>query len=312
MMKILFITLFIMFTGLAGCSGDNQANGDAEGGEGSLDIVTTYSVVYDIVKNVAGEHADVQNLAPIGSDPHQYDPLPEDVQAVTDADAVFYNGLNLEAGNSWFEKMIQTAGKDGEDAPVFPISEGVEPKLLQSGGHKGEEDPHAWLDVQNGITYAKNARDALIKIDPDHKEAYQENAAAYIDKLEELDEKIKQKVAEVPEDKRYLITSEGAFKYFSAAYGFEAAYIWEINDENEGTPDQIKSVVDLIDEKDVPALFVETSVDPRSMETVSDETGVPIAGEIFTDSLGKPGQEGDTYIKMLEWNADMIAEGLTN
>ncbi|MFD1362523.1 metal ABC transporter substrate-binding protein [Lentibacillus salinarum] len=312
MRKIVFIILVLTFVVLAGCSEENQAKSDAEGGDESLDIVTTYSIVYDIVKNVAGEHADVQNLAPIGSDPHQYDPLPEDVQAVTDADAVFYNGLNLEAGNSWFEKMIQTAGKDGEDDPVFRISEGVEPKLLQSGGHKGDEDPHAWLDVQNGIRYAQNARDALIKIDPDNEEAYKNNTAAYIEKLEKLDEKIKQKIAEIPEDKRYLVTSEGAFKYFSAAYDFEAAYIWEINDENEGTPDQIKSVVDLIEEKAVPALFVETSVDPRSMETVSDETGVPIAGEIFTDSLGKPGEEGDTYVEMLEWNADMIVEGLTN
>ncbi|WP_373288493.1 metal ABC transporter substrate-binding protein [Lentibacillus kapialis] len=305
------MTLLFSFAILAGCSGESETDGTATK-EKNLQIVTTYSVVYDIVQNVAGEQAEVESLAPIGSDPHQYDPLPADVQAVTDADAVFYNGLNLEAGNSWFRKMIQTAGKNGKKDPVFRISEGVEAKLLESGGHKGDKDPHAWLDVQNGITYAKNARDALIKIDPENKQAYQENADAYIEKLEKLDEKIKQKVADIPEDKRYLVTSEGAFKYFSAAYDFEAAYIWEINDENEGTPDQIKSVVDLIENNNVPALFVETSVDPRSMETVSDETGIPIAAEIFTDSLAKPGEEGDTYIEMLEWNINKISEGLTN
>ncbi|WP_330948865.1 metal ABC transporter substrate-binding protein [Virgibacillus sp. MG-45] len=292
----------------AGCSNDSKEGTSTE--DGKLQVVTTYSIVYDIVSNIAGEHANVKSLVPIGQDPHSYEPLPADVQATTDADLVFYNGLNLETGNSWFQKMIETAGKDGKDAPVFRISEGVTPQYLTSGGHEGEEDPHAWLDVQNGITYAENARDALIQVDPDHKADYEKNAAEYIKKLEELDAKIKKEVAALPEEKRILVTSEGAFKYFSAAYGFHAAYIWEINAHNEGTPEQIKTIVDLIHEKKVPALFVETSVDPRSMETVSNETGVEIAGKIFTDSIGKSGEDGDTYIKMIEWNLDMITDGL--
>ena len=131
----------------------------------------------------------------------------------------------------------------------------------------------------------------------------------YITQLEKLHEENIEKMNEIPQEKRILVSSEGAFKYFSDAYGFEAYYIWEINSHNEGSPEQLKAIVDTIREHDVKALFVETSVDPRSMETVSTETGVPIVGKIFTDSIGKPGEDGDTYIKMLEWNANMIYKG---
>ncbi|MBS4223554.1 metal ABC transporter substrate-binding protein [Lederbergia citrea] len=294
---------------LSACGSANSPPPKAK--DGKLKIVTTYSVIYDIVKNVGGDAVEVESLAPIGSDPHQYDPLPADVQKTTDADVVFYNGLNLETGGAWFANMIETAGKGGKDAPVFKISEGVEPMYLKSGGHEGEEDPHAWLAVSNGIKYAENVKEALIKVDPDRKEIYEKNAADYIAQLEKLHEDITKKMNEIPKEKRLLVSSEGAFKYFSAAYGFEAHYIWEINSHKEGTPEQLKAIVDFIREHDIKALFVETSVDPRSMETVSKETGVPIIGKIFTDSIGKPGTDGDTYIKMIEWNANIIHKGLT-
>lgn len=296
---------------LAGCVNKEEVminKGDNE--EGKLQVVTTYSIIFDIVKNIGGDLVEVHSLAPIGSNPHEYEPLPLDVQRTTDADAVFYNGLNLEAGNSWFEKLLETAGKNREDAPVFRLSEGVAPMYLTTAGQEGEEDPHAWLDIQNTIIYAENARDAFIKIDPEHKDKYIENANRYIAQLEALHQKAIDRFQEIPEEKRILVTSEGAFKYFSKAYGFDAEYIWEINQENQGTPNQITRIVDMINKKDIQALFLETSIDPRSMEMVSRETGVPVKGKIFTDSLGKPGEEGDTYLKMMEWNIDMIYNGL--
>lgn len=308
-LSILLLSLFLVGV-LAACNSE-KTNGNEEKGEGKVQVVTTYSIVYDIVKNVGGDLVDIHSLAPIGSNPHEYDPLPEDVQKTTDADAVFYNGLNLEEGNSWFSKLMETAGKDGEDAPVFLMSKDVEAKYLTTKGKEGEEDPHAWLDVRNGIKYAENARDGLIKVDPENKDVYEKNAEEYIAKLEKLHSDAKAKFDKIPAEKRVLVTSEGAFKYFSDAYEFQAEYIWEINQENQGTPDQITRIVDIINEKEITGLFLETSIDARSMEAVSRETNVPIMGKVFTDSLAAPGEDGDTYISMMEWNINKISEGLT-
>jgi len=308
MRKSIILFAMLLVGGLLSACGQGTAAPKEK--DEKLQVVATYSVVYDIVKNVGGELVDVHSLAPIGSDPHQYDPLPEDLVLTTDADAVFYNGLNLEEGNAWFMKLMETAGKTGADAPVFRVSEGVKPMLLNSKDHLGEEDPHAWLDVGNGIKYVENVRKSLAKIDPKNADYYNENADAYIVELEALHEEIMGKMNKIPKEQRILVTSEGAFKYFSEAYDFNAAYIWEINSHHEGTPEQLTTIIATINEEKVQALFLETSIDPRSMEMVSRETNVPIKGKIFTDSLGKPGDDGDTYIKMLRWNADMIYSGL--
>lgn len=305
------VAFFLLLSLLSGCAFNDSQQTQANETQEKLQVVATYSIIYDIVKNVGGERVEVHSLAPIGSNPHEYDPLPLDVQKTTDADAVFFNGLNLEAGRSWFDNLLDTAGKKGEDAPVFQLSKGVEPMYLTTEGQEGEEDPHAWLDIQNGIKYTENARNALIKIDPDHAGEYEKNAESYIQELQTLHEKAQQSFSEIPKEKRIFVTSEGAFKYFSKAYDIKAEYIWEINQENQGTPDQITRILGIIEEQDIRGLFLETSIDARSMETVSRETGVEIIGTVFTDSIGKTGEEGDTYIKMMKWNIEMISEGLT-
>jgi len=303
---IISIAMMIVFAGCnQGGSKDSIDNKDAK-----LQVVTTYSIIYDIVKNIGGDRVNIHSLAPVGSNPHEYDPLPADVGKTTDADVVFYNGLNLEAGNSWFDKLLGTAGKSGEDAPVFQLSDGVEVKYLTTEGQESEADPHAWLDIRNGIIYANNAKEALIKVDPDHADTYEKNAKVYIGQLEQLHKNAVEQFNKIPEEHRFLVTSEGAFKYFSAAYNFQAGYIWEINSENQGSPDQISQVVDLIRDKDIKVLFLETSIDARSMEMVSSETKVPIGGKVFTDSIGKPGEDGDSYLKMMEWNINTILEQL--
>lgn len=306
------IVSLLLLALLSGCTSNEEQDASADGGEDALQVVTTYSILYDIVKNIGGDRIEIHSLAPIGSNPHEYEPLPQDLKKTTDADLVFYNGLNLEAGNSWFEKLLDTSGKSGESAPVFRLSEGVEPMYLTTEGKEGEEDPHAWLDIQNGIQYAENARDAFIEIDPAHRDVYEQNAAAYIGQLEELHQEAADQYSKIPKEQRVFVTSEGAFKYFSKAYDFQAEYIWEINQENQGTPAQITRVLDIIEEQSIEGLFLETSIDPRSMDMVSRETGVDIKGKVFTDSIGKPGEEGDTYLKMMQWNIDTILEGLTD
>ncbi|UOQ46976.1 metal ABC transporter substrate-binding protein [Gracilibacillus caseinilyticus] len=306
-----FVSICTLLLITACNTSEGSGNANNEETEEKVQVVTTYSIIYDIVKNVGGDLVDIHSLAPIGSNPHEYDPLPEDVQKATDADAIFYNGLNLEAGNSWFDRLMETAEKDEEDAPVFLMSEGVEPMYLTTEGNEGEEDPHAWLNIENGIQYAENARDGLIEVDPDNKDVYEKNTEEYITQLKELHQDAIEQYNEIPEKERVLVTSEGAFKYFSAAYGFQAEYIWEINQENQGTPKQITRIVDIISDKGIKGLFLETSIDPRSMEAVSAETDVPIMGKVFTDSLGKTGEDGDTYIDMMKWNIQTIKEGLT-
>lgn len=287
----------------------NESSGAGEE-TGVLKVVATNSIIADMALNVGGEYVEVYSIVPVGTDPHEYEPLPADIQAGEDADIVLYNGLNLETGNGWFVKLMETTGKTA-DQDYYAVSAGVTPQYLTTAGQEGEEDPHAWLDISNGIIYVENIAKIFSEHDSANAAAYAANAEAYIEKLRDLDLQAKDKFEDIPERQKLLVTSEGAFKYFSAAYGMTAAYIWEINTENQGTPEQMTSIIDTIREWDVPALFVETSVDSRSMEQVAEETGLPIYSTIFTDSLAAKGEDGDTYYSMMQWNLDKIHEGLS-
>jgi len=313
--SISLLLSIIMILGLiTGCS--PAAESDQEVGQtdvnemGNLKIVATNSILSDMAKNVGGEYTEVYSVVPVGTDPHEYEPLPADIQACEGADIVFYNGLNLETGNGWFDKLMETTEKV-ENEDYYAVSTGVEPQYLTSAGQEGEEDPHAWLNISNGIIYVENMAQIMAEHDPANADAYHSNADVYIDELKKLDLEAKDKFNDIPAEQKLLVTSEGAFKYFSAAYGLTAAYIWEINTENQGTPEQMKSIINTINQWEVPVLFVETSVDSRSMEQVSEETGLSIYSNIFTDSLADTGEEGDTYYSMMEWNLNKIHEGLT-
>ncbi|WP_340012636.1 zinc ABC transporter substrate-binding protein [Paenibacillus sp. FSL H7-0690] len=300
--KILSLTMFIVL--LTACSKVSEGDADHD----KLQIVATYSIIADMTENIVGEKAEVYSMVPIGTDPHMYDPLPKDTSKVSSADLVFYNGLNLETGKGWFQDLLDVTNK--KDV-AFAVSDEVSPMYLTEKGKETQVDPHAWLDIQNSIKYVDIITKRVIEKDPDNKEFYLNNQSEFVKKLNELDQYAKEAVEKIPQEKRILVTSEGAFKYFSKAYGFESAFIWEINTDSQGTPEQMKNIIKIIDENQVPALFLETSVNPKTMETIANETGVPIHSKIFTDSLAKKGEEGDTYIKMIKWNIDKVIEGLS-
>ena len=309
MKKCRFLVLLLLaLVGLAACSSQKSST---ETGSSKLNVVATNSIIADITKNIAGDKINLHSIVPVGQDPHEYEPLPEDVKKTSQADLIFYNGINLETGgNAWFTKLVENAKKK-ENKDYYAVSEGVDVIYLEGQSEKGKEDPHAWLNLENGIIYAQNIAKRLSEKDPANKETYEKNLKAYVEKLSALDKEAKEKFNNIPEEKKMIVTSEGCFKYFSKAYNVPSAYIWEINTEEEGTPDQIKSLVEKLRKTKVPSLFVESSVDDRPMKTVSKDTNIPIYAKIFTDSVAEEGEEGDSYYSMMKYNLEKIAEGLS-
>ena len=309
MKKCRFLVLLLLaFVGLAACSSQKSST---DSSSSKLNVVATNSIIADITKNIAGDKINLHSIVPVGQDPHEYEPLPEDVKKTSKADLIFYNGINLETGgNAWFTKLVENAKKK-ENKDYYAVSEGVDVIYLEGQSEKGKEDPHAWLNLENGIIYAQNIAKRLSEKDPANKETYEKNLKAYVEKLSALDKEAKEKFNNIPEEKKMIVTSEGCFKYFSKAYNVPSAYIWEINTEEEGTPDQIKTLVEKLRKTKVPSLFVESSVDDRPMKTVSKDTNIPIYAKIFTDSVAEKGEEGDSYYSMMKYNLEKIAEGLS-
>ncbi|WP_414045234.1 metal ABC transporter solute-binding protein, Zn/Mn family [Macrococcus equi] len=292
------ITLFTFL--LAGCQKDTN----------KLKIVTTNSILYDMTKQVVGKQAQVTNIVPIGQDPHEYEIKPQDIKAITDADIIIYNGLNLETASGWFQKALKQADKDLSSKEVVAASKGVKPIYLNMKHDKSSLDPHAWLSIQNGIQYVKNISAAVKKADKQHAKIYDNNTKLYTKNLDQLDKKYKNKFKDIEKSRRHLITSEGAFKYFARDYHINHGYIWEINTDKQGTPEQMKQAVDYVKKNKVKSLFVETSIDQRSMKSLSETTHVPITSKVYTDSIGKQGTDGDSYFKMMEHNIKVIHDGL--
>lgn len=310
-MKRIWITLVAVIAMISGVyfflnSRDNHS-ADLTAGD-KLQVVTTNSILEDMVRNVGGNRIELYSIVKRGTDPHEYEPQPSDVSATTEANVIFHNGLNLETGgNGWFNKLVETSHKKfNED--VFSASSEVTPEHLTTNAN--EEDPHAWLDLANGVKYVQVITKVLKEKDKKNANYYQANADKYIAKLENLHHQARSKYLEIPEKQRLLVTSEGAFKYFGKAYHVTPAYIWEINTESQGTPEQMQRVLGKIRKSDVKNLFVESSVSPKSMEKVSKESGLEIYSKLFTDSLAKEGSDGDTYYSMMKWNIDHIYDGL--
>lgn len=313
----LFTGMLVFFLAACGSNSENAKNTNDEketaNSDDTLQVVTSFTIIEDVANEIGGDDVDIHNLVPTGTDPHEYEPLPEDIKKATDADVLFYNGLNLEGGkDGWFMKMVDSVGQDEDH--VYSLTEQVDPMYIGGDEDMEEEiNPHSFIDPANGIKMAEDMRDALMEIDPDHADAYEERAEEYLDRLKDINDEYEEKLGEVPEDERYLVTSERAFQYLADHFDLEEGFIWEIDTEENGSPEQIKSLVEYLKENEVPILFVESNVDERPMETVAKESDVDIYEKpIYSDEIGEAGEEVDTYVKYLNYNIDVLYEGLTS
>jgi manganese/iron transport system substrate-binding protein len=265
-------------------------------------VVTTFTVIQDIAQNVAGTAALVESITKPGAEIHDYQPTPLDIVKAQAADLVLWNGFNLER---WFEKFLQNI----KDVPSVTLTEGIEPMGITEGPYSGKPNPHAWMSPTNALTYVENIRKALVKYDPANTETYDRNAAAYAAKIRAIDEPLRKRLASIPEQQRWLVSSEGAFSYLARDYAMREAYLWPINADEQGTPRQVRHVIDLVRRNRIPVVFSESTISDRAAKQVARETGARYGGVLYVDSLSAAGGPVPTYLDLLRVTVDTIAKG---
>ncbi|MGK9053989.1 metal ABC transporter substrate-binding protein [Neorhizobium sp. CSC1952] len=267
-------------------------------------VVTTFTVIADMARNVAGDAADVESITKPGAEIHNYQPTPRDLLRARDADLVLRNGLNLEL---WFEKFLANLG----DVPSVTVSDGVEPMAIAGGAYQGRPNPHAWMSPDNAVIYVENIRKGLTEIDPAHADVYAANAKAYTDKIRAEIQPIRDELAALPEDHRWLVTSEGAFSYLARDFGLKELYLWPVNADSQGTPQQVRAVIDAMREHRIGVIFSESTVSAEPAQQVARETGAKYGGVLYVDSLSEEGGPVPTYLDLLRVTTQTIAKGLS-
>lgn len=265
---------------------------------------TTFTVIADMAKNVAGDAAIVESITKPGAEIHNYAPTPGDIKRAQGAQLVFWNGLNLEL---WFEKFFQNL----RDVPGVVLTEGIEPMGISEGPYSGKPNPHAWMSPQNALIYVDNIRDAFVEHDPANAETYKANAEAYKAKITAVIDPIRAELDKIPEDKRWLVSSEGAFSYLARDFGLKELYLWPINADQQGTPQQVRKVIDAVRENGIVAVFSESTISDKPARQVARETGAHYGGVLYVDSLSEADGPVPTYLDLLRVTADTIVRGLT-
>jgi manganese/iron transport system substrate-binding protein len=266
--------------------------------------VTTFTVIADIAQNVAGDAAIVESITKPGAEIHNYQPTPGDIQRAQGAKLILWNGLNLEL---WFEKFFHNL----RNVPGVVVSKGVEPIGISEGPYSGKPNPHAWMSPTAALIYVDNIRDAFAKYDPKNAETYKANAEAYKAKIKAVIDPIKAELAKVPENKRWLVSSEGAFSYLTRDFGLKELYLWPINADQQGTPQQIRKVIDAVRKNNIAVVFSESTISSAPAEQVARETGAKYGGVLYVDSLTEADGPVPTYLDLLRVTSETIAKGLT-
>ena len=268
-----------------------------------IKIVTTFTIFKDMASNVAGDKADVISITKPGSDIHTYQPTPGDILKAQKADLILWNGLNLEL---WFKKFYQNI--DNTKSAI--LSDGIEPIGIKGGAYNGKPNPHAWMSPEAAKIYINNIKNALVNIDPKNKDYYKKNAQRYIKKIDLLIEPIKKIFADIPEEKRWLVTSEGAFSYLARDFKLKELYLWPMNSDSQGTPSQVKKVIDNIRKYEIGVIFSESTVSPKPAIQIAKETGILYGGILYVDSLSDKDGPVPTYLDLIKVTSERIAENL--
>lgn len=266
-------------------------------------ILTTFTVLADIAQNVAGDKAIVESLTKPGAEIHGYEPTPRDLTKAQKADLILDNGLGLER---WAQKFYGNL----KNVPHVTLSEGIQPISISEGTYQNKPNPHAWMSPQNALIYVENIRKALVKIDPANTNTYNSNAAVYSQQIKEIDGILRKNLAVLSQNSRYVITCEGAFSYLTRDYGLREGYLWTVNSDQQGTPQQISKVINLVKQNRIPAVFCESTVNDGAQKQVAKDTGAKFGGVFYVDSLSAANGNAPTYLKLLEYNVNTLIKGL--
>ncbi|AKO95347.1 MULTISPECIES: metal ABC transporter substrate-binding protein [Marinovum] len=267
-------------------------------------VVTTFTVIADMAQNVAGEAAEVVSVTKPGAEIHGYEPTPRDLVNAVDADLVLWNGMNLEL---WFEQFLANLG----EKPSAVVSTGVAEIPISEGAYEGKPNPHAWMSLDNALIYVDNIRDALSAHDPENAETYAANAERYKAEISAAIGPLRDLIDEVPEGQRWLATCEGAFSYLARDFGLQEVYLWPMNADQTGTPQQVRRMIDTIRDREIPVVFCESTVNTDPAKQVARETGVRYGGELYVDSLSEAEGPVPTYLDLLRVTTETVVEGLT-
>ena len=283
------------------CAG--LVNTTASAATAKFKAVTTFTVIADMARNVAGDAAIVESVTKAGAEIHGYQPTPRDIIRAQGADLILWNGLNLEL---WFEQFFSNLS----DIPSATLTDGIVPMCISEGEYSGKPNPHAWMSLTSALVYVDNIRDAFVEHDPNNADIYRANATVYKQEITETIEPLRAAILNVPADQRWLVSCEGAFSYLIRDFEMRELYLWPINADQQGTPQQVRKVIDGVREHNIPAVFCESTVSQAPAEQVARETGANYGGMLFVDSLTEADGVVPTYIDLLRVTIETIADGL--
>ena len=268
-------------------------------------VVTSFTVIADMARNVAGDAAEVVSVTKPGAEIHGYEPTPRDLIRAQGADLILWNGLGLER---WFEQFLSNL----HGVPAAVVSEGIAPIAIAGGAYDGKPNPHAWMALDSALIYIDNIRDALSRTDPANAAVYAANAEAYKTRIADVIGPLREAARALPEARRWLVTSEGAFSYLARDFGLREAFLWPINAEAQGTPQQVRQVIDTVRSHGVPAVFSESTVSDKPARQVARETGAAYGGVLYVDSLSEADGPVPGYLDLLRVTAETIVRGLSD